>query len=347
MKFERDVVDSHMHVYDWYDKDGNDFFTLFDRLQENTAVKSMAIASLTTEPYGGPDSNIMAAFYKIHNKTAYAQAGIVYPTLPAREPFPDGMDSYTQYNELMKIGFDGIKILFKPDSQKLIQMPMNSPYYDPFFAEAEKNGTHFTWHIADPEMYWQKSDRTTWNYCDGTYMTFEEMFEQVFDILDRFPKLNVSFAHFMFLSEYPQKLEEIFGKYENVGIDMTPGTEMYVNFDKNKDFYRDFIEKYSDRIMFGTDAEVPHNPNSEALMKNVYKAITTTETVEIWGSSVCGLGISETAAKKILHDNFRKRCGEKPKEICREELKKYIDKYSHLIRNEVNKKMISEYAKAL
>lgn len=347
MKFQRDVIDGHIHLYNWFDKKGNDFFSIIDNYQKNTGLKALSVLPITVQPYGNVEQNILAAIYKLHNKTAYAEAGIVYPSFPAKAPFPEGMDSYSQYKELMDIGFDGIKILFKPDSQKLLQMPMNDRYYDDFFAEAEKDGTHFIWHVADPEMFWDANVKSLWNYADGTYMSYSEMFEQVFDILDRYPKLNVSFAHFMFLSEDTKKLEKIFEKYENVGIDMTPGTEMYVNFSKNLGFYRDFIEKYADRITFGSDSEIPDNTESGELVRNVYKAITTDENVNIWGADVKGLNISEEASRKILYSNFRKKCADRPKEISKSALLKYIEKYKKFILGDDNMKMILEYSKNL
>lgn len=347
MKFTRPVIDSHTHLYDWYDKDGRDFFSLFDELQENTGVKAMCINSLTTPNYGGVDNNIMTAFYKLHNTSTYAKAGIVYPSFPAKSPFPKGMDSLTQYKELKEIGFDGFKILFKPDTQKLVELPMNDPYYYDFFAEAEKDGTHFTWHVADPDFFWKVDRDSSWCYTDGTYLSFREMFEQVFDILDRYPKLNVTFAHFLFLSEHTDVLEYIFGKYPNVCIDVTPGTEMYVNFDKNPRFYREFLEKHADRILFGTDAELPDNPGSEQLVKSVYKFLTSKEKVNIWGFDVNGIELCDEACEKILYTNFIKKCGEKPRKINKTALLGYIDKYMHLVQKDTHKKMIAEFSKTL
>ena len=347
MKFTRPVIDSHTHLYDWYGKDGRDFFTLFDELEENTGVKAMCLNSLTTPNYGGVDNNIMTAFYKLHNPSAYAKAGIVYPSFPAVAPFPCGMDSLTQYKELMEIGFDGFKILFKPDTQKLLGLPMNDPYYYDFFSEAEKNGTHITWHVADPDFFWNVERDSSWCYTDGTYLSFREMFEQVFDILDRYPKLNATFAHFLFLSEHTDVLEYIFDKYPNVCIDVTPGTEMYVNFDKNPDFYRDFLEKHADRIIFGTDAELPDNPGSEQLVKSVYTFLTSDETVNIWGFDVKGLKLSDEACEKLLYTNFLQKCGEKPREINKAALKKYAQKYEHLIKKELHREKISEFIEKL
>lgn len=347
MKFEKRTIDGHTHLYEWYDKNGNDFFSMYDNLQKNTGAKAMAISSITTRPYAGVDINMMAAIYKLHNPSAYAQAGIVYPSFPAKTPFPEGMESSAQYKELMELGFDGIKILFKPDVQKYIGLPMNDSYYNGFFAAAQKDNTPILWHIADPQYYWDKDYTGQWSYADGTYISYDETYKQVFDILDRYPKLNVIFAHFMFLSDRLDRLEEIFKKYENVKVDMTPGTEMYVNFNKDMKRSREFLEKYAGRLVFGTDAELPGNENTQNLMESVYEEITTDNEVTIWGPKVRGLKLSDSACDKILYSNFVREYGEKPKKISKDALKRYIEKYGHLIRNETNKKMILEYAKTL
>lgn len=347
MKFTKTVIDSHMHLYDWFDENGTDYFKLFDDIQENTGLKGLSLAGLTDKIYGGVDNNIMLAFYKLHNPSAFAKAGVVYPFYPLSSPLPCGMDMLTQYNELMEIGFDGFKFLYKPDTQKQIQLPINDELFEPLFAQSEKNNTHFTWHVADPDFFWKIERGGDWCYTDGTYPSFREMLEQVYDVLERHPKLNVTFAHFLFMSEHTDVLEYLFDRFENVSIDVTPGTEMYVSFTDKPDFYREFLEKHSDRILFGTDAEIPKNNRSELLIRSVYTALTTTEKTDIWGADVTGLGLSDKACENILYKNHMKYVGETPKKICVPALLKYIDKYSHLITNEVNKTEILRYAEKL
>ncbi len=346
MKFDRPVIDGHMHLYKFFDDNGTSIFKLFDNIQENTGLNGMSIACLTDKLYGSVTQNIMGAFYKLQNPTVYAKAGIVYPNFPVCPPLPAGMESDTQYKELAEIGFDGFKILYKPDCRKATKLPINDGYYEPFFALAEKDGAHFTWHVADPDFFWKVERNSSWCYTDGTYPTFREIFEQVFDVMEKHPKLNVSFAHFLFMSEHTDVLEYIFDRYENVSIDVTPGTEMYVNFSKKRDFYRDFLEKHADRILFGTDAELPDNPESEKLIRSVYDALTTDKTVDIWGAEVTGLKLSDEACDKILYRNYMRVSGSAPKKVCVPALLKYIDKYEHLI-DDSDKKTVMEYADRL
>ncbi len=343
MKFDKKTIDSHTHIYNWYDENGESYIDALDTLQSKTGTTGLNILALTTKIYGGSDSNIMAAIYKLHNPTAYAYGGIVYPELPVVPPLPEGLDALTQYRELMEIGFDGIKILYKPDNQKNIVLPINDGFYDNFFTAAENDGTHIIWHVADPKNNWNPDyEVKIWNYSDGTFPSREEMYRQVFDVLEKHPKLNVCFAHFFFMEEEPELLEELFSKYENLCVDVVPGL-MFSTFCKNPTFYREFLTKYSDRIIFGTDSEIHENKSSDKLTEAVYKAVTTNETVDIWGNIVTGINLPDEASNKILYENFKNRCADTPKHVNITALKNYIKKYLHLISREQNKKEIVKF----
>ena len=55
--------------------------------------------------------------------------------------------------------------------------------------------------------------------------------------------LNLCLAHFFFCSENPEKLEEMLEKYPNLCVDITPGGEMYIGFDKRREYFKDFFTK--------------------------------------------------------------------------------------------------------
>ncbi len=61
------------------------------------------------------------------------------------------------------------------------------------------------------------------------------------------------FAHFFFLSAQLPRLAELFERFPNMHVDLTPGIEMYHNFSRNPQATRDFFLRYQERILFGTD----------------------------------------------------------------------------------------------
>ena len=341
MKMTRKVVDSHWHLYPWADEHGEDFYTVIDRYQKELGLAGLNLCSIPVYHDLGPAQNILCALYKLHNPTAYAYGGLVYTDKPVNFPQPEGFDMLTQYNELMEMGFDGIKMLeTKPAEQKEYQVKINDDYFGEFFAACEKNGTHMIWHVADPDTFWdinkipERFIERGWFYGDGTYMSLEEMYGQVYDVLERNPKLKVTFAHFFFLSEHPEKLEELFAKYENVCIDIVPGGEMYAAFRENYEFYKGFFEKYSDRIFFGTDASFTENDlydHYTNIVTQVYNFLATDKGIEIYGETCPSLNLTKEATDNILYKNFERVSGKTPKPVNKTAIKKYFEKYRHLI----------------
>lgn len=347
MKLTNNVIDSHIHIDKWFDSNGVSYIETLNKLQNDTGLKGMCIDALTDKIHGGIEINVMASIYKLFNPSAYAYANLFFPENPIVTPLPNGIEPLSQYNEFLNVGFDGIKILYKPNVQKNLSLPINDMYFDSFFAAAEKNNTHFIWHVADPKTFWDKdSSSGPWNYSDGTYPSCEELYEQTFDVLKRHPNLNVCFAHFLFLENEPEKLEEIFDKYKNVCVDVVPGL-MFRTFEKRPDFYKAFLTKYSDRILFGSDSDVPSNPNCAKLIKNIYDGLTTNKLVNIWGYESMGINLSEEVSKKILYENFKNKCHPVPNPINIDALKCYIEKYSSFFTMMTEKNEILKFAKTL
>lgn len=352
MKFKKDVIDSHIHLFSWFDEDGEQtLFEAFDDYQERFGMKALNICALPAFKSGDVSNNILSILYKLHNPTAYAYGGLVYPELPVNPPLPENMDAATQYDELMEIGFDGIKLMeTKPMEYKMIELPFTDIFYDEFFKKAEKDGTHFIWHVADPETFWdinrapEWAIREGWYYGDGSYPSNTDIYKQVFKILEKYPKLNVTFAHFFFLADHPDILEKIFDKFENVSIDLVPGSEMYNGINNNYELYQEFFRKYSNRILYGTDVSFPIVlENWDYLATGVYDAVTTDKEKEIYSVEFRGLNLPDDVCEKILCDNFLEKCHRKPTPVNVPALKRYIEKYGHLIEDEKTKALILDY----
>ncbi len=352
-KINEKLIDSHLHIFEWWDKEGNSFITGFDEYIEKMGVTAVNIAALPAGKNRNVSSNIMIAFYKLANKGAFAHGGLVYPEYPAPDKMPKGYDFATQYKELMEIGFDGMKMLEgKPTLHKYVGKDLSSDLYDPYFAEMEKNGTHLIFHVNDPEEFWDPekapdwAKKEGWYYGDGDYATNEVVYAQISRILEKHPNLCVNFAHFYFYSNFPEKLVALFEKYPNVGVDITPGGEMYFAFDDRRDYYRDFFIKYSDRIQFGTDTCFPYGTESYCwLTDRVYRYIATDEQFKGFGDRIhTGMKLPRKTCEDIFYKNFERTVGAKPKEINKEALSRYIAKYRWMLDEKTNK-LIDELSK--
>ena len=336
-EYIHEVIDCHYHIMNWFSPEGRNFWEDLDEYVNGRNFRSVNLNAIPSMEEQDVSSNIMAALYKLYHPEIYAHGGLVYDKYPVSEVMPEGMDPLTQYRELMEIGFDGIKMLeTKPTEMKVLGRPVSDPLYADFFKAVADDGTHMLWHVADPETYWDPDVYAI--YLDGTYPSKEEVYGHAMKILEKNPHLNVTFAHFFFMSEHPEELEEIFQTYPNVSVDLTPGGEMYESFGKRYEYYRDFFIRYADRILFGTDSTRWYHIKPD----NVYQFLTTDDEMQMGQYEFKGIKLPAPAYEQILCNNFLRGVSEKPKPINKDALRRYIDKYQHLIQNQEVKRQIEE-----
>lgn len=355
MLVKEKIIDGHLHIEGIYNENGEHFLNGFEEYRKRCNLNALNIAAL---PSGERDvsNNILIAFYKLAHPQDFAHGGLVYTDYPAPNPAPQGMSPLEQYYELMEIGFDGIKMLEgKPQLHKKVGIPLCDAYFDEFFDAIEKDGTHLLFHVNDPEEFWDPAHATEelrrlgWFYGDGDYASNEEVYRQIFAILEKHPTLCATFAHFFFYSKTPQKLEEMFEKYPNTAVDVTPGGEMYLSFSASKEYYKEFFKKYSTRVLLGTDSTFPYSTNDmEWLNDRVYRYFATSdETMAFSNKILKGINLPHEHKNNIIYNNFVRRVSEKPKKINKEALKKYIEKYKHLIEKEEYRAEVERLAKEM
>ncbi|MBO5908170.1 MAG: amidohydrolase family protein [Clostridia bacterium] len=340
----KNPFDGHIHIHKWRDtQSGETYIHGLEEYRRACGLKYIALASL---PSGNPipaprdvSNNIMCAFYKLANENTYAYGGFIYPSYPAKEEEMENMSLITQLDELNEIGFDGIKMLEgKPNLYARVGKELDSDFFDCAFEKMEKEGTYVLMHAADPRSFWENATEEGiekgWFYGDASkFPTNESIYNQVESILKKHPKLNLCLAHFFFLSESPEKLEELFEKYESLAVDITPGGEMYHGFNKRREYFKSFFEKYQNRIFFGTDMDyTPHLEAGIWLCDRVYRYLAEdTMLMSFDDTELQGLGLSQCAIQNIFSDNLVGRLGDTPKPINKEALRRYIEKYRHLI----------------
>lgn len=355
MKFGREIVDGHYHISGWFNAEGQSFW---ESTEAYCAARGYRAINLNSVPSGRRDVsiNIMCALYKLRHPEAYSHGGLIYDVYPVPAVMTEGMDPLTQYRELMAIGFDGIKLLeSKPTSAKLLGRPLCDDLYEPFFAAIEQDDTHVLWHSGDPESFWDPVNVTPrqiergWYYGDGTFPTCEEIYQIADKVLQRHPNLKVTFAHFFFLSNFPERLENNFlNKYPQLNVDLTPGIEMYESFGKNPAYFREFFLRHANRLSFGTDANTHFSMEFNLeLCDPVYEFLTTDHEINAWEYHFKGLNLPDEALDQILYGNFFRRVSEKPKPINPEALKAYVAKYRHLIQDEKVRSLIDEEMKKI
>ena len=339
-KINEKIIDGHLHVEAWENDEIGSFIDAFESYRDGMNLNGINLCALNNHA-SGVANNIMLALYKIAHKDTFAHGCLHHIKYPISADVPAGMELITQYEELMEIGFDGIKLIEgKPTCLKPLGGTLLFPTLDEVFSKMEKDGTHIVFHVNDPDEFWDAelvpgwAKESGWFYGDGTYPDFKVVVKEIEAILDKYPKLNVTFAHFFFYAKYPDKLEAMFEKYKNMAVDITPGGEMYLAFESNHDFYVDFFKKHSNRILVGTDATFPWESYTHAwCIDRLYHFIATDKVQMAYcDQNLTGLNLSGKDKENILYANFERRVGQKPKEINKEKLLAYFEKYKVLFK---------------
>lgn len=306
----KNIADVHVHMHDYDEMSG---VKLFDQLYDS-GVTEAAIMSL---PKYSCLENLSALRWKLHPHKLKLRA---FGGLHQFDKFGDILPE-VQAEKLLAMGFDGMKFLdMKPDFRKRVGKGLNDPYYDRMFDMLEERDVPVLLHVNDPEENWDPEKVSAgakaagWFYGDGTHLTKQEIYNEVFELLDKHPNLRVTLAHFYFLSNFREEAIRVMETYPNVSFDLTPGWEMYLGFSKDIEGWHDFFVKYQDRILFGTDSNTQKRTNDE-LVGLVDSAITHDAgefTRHVYGRDILirGLALDDTIVAKIRRGNFERFVGE-------------------------------------
>ena len=303
----KDFKDIHVHMTDpEYEK-----CEKFLDLMAEQDVTDLALQALS---YHSVAYNVAMLYWKnTYKKIRIAAFGM-----------PHNLDMYKdipfeiQAKALIDMGCDGIKLMFDPATRKKLGYGINDARYDKMFTYLEENNVPVLIHVNDPEEYWiprELSDidkQRGWGYFTEGFLTKQEIYDETFEMLDRHPRLRVTFAHFFFLSNFMDEATRVMETYPNVNFDLTPGWEMFLGFSKDIDAWQAFFEKYSDRILYGTDSNNYKDINPQ-IHQLVRMGISHDKTEFIMPAyralPIKGLDLSEETLDKIIHKNYDRFVG--------------------------------------
>jgi hypothetical protein len=127
---------------------------------------------------------------------------------------------------------------------------INHPKLDPIFQTLEDNGIPLIIHMGDPDTYYASQ------YQDSEkYGTKDEHLNQIEEVFSRHPKLQFQIPHFGAQPEIHRlpDLARWMEKFPNVVVDTASSRWMARELSKGAKKAREFMLKYSDRVLFGTD----------------------------------------------------------------------------------------------
>ena len=315
------IADSHIHIRFCKDED-------IIKMLDDMASVGVTATCILPLPYRGAAENLAALYHKLTYKKMDVRAFGALHTSDRYAALPPEV----QAEALLDLGCDGFKIMNCPEHRKFFEHGINDKRYEKMFALFEERRTPVTIHVSDPEEWWRPWTPGS-NFSAEGYPTRQQMYDEMFEVLDKHPKLKVSFAHFFFLSNCPFEAERVMEKYPNVYFDLTPGTGMYYNFDNNLDFWRNFFTKYSHRILFGTDCNAVKAYTNKELVLLVYRKLTEstdyfTQICYDMKMTVRGLELSDQVVERICYKNFFEFVGKK-KAVNTEKFYEYCERIIH------------------
>jgi len=314
-------TDCHVHVLDG----GLEALEDLARSQKDFGYDRSNL--LSVEGMGNCAQNALAIAFKILSPDHYAFGSLHY-----RFPY----DFAGEAQALWDLGLDGIKMIEnKPTERKLLGYRQDDGRYDGFYETLQALDIPVLAHVNDPRDFWDPDKAPQWAvdagyaYCDGTFVPFAEILEESVRMLEKWPKLRVCFAHLMFLSDDGPALRQLMERHPNMYLDITSGTEMYVNFSEDLPFWRRFFLDFSDRILYGTDNCDRPNEHEREIGRTINamqkRFLTTADIFPLWDSQIRGLDLPGEVLEKICAGNFSRFAGEKPRPLDKGKALRYLE----------------------
>ena len=342
--------DGHLHTFR-FKVPVRESIRLFQRQFDRFGVEKATFLALPCDTIPGKIEfdqtdlidNLRAMYFKaVFSPNGYAYAGLEYLGLDLTDVQAVSASILEQVKLYKRVGYDGMKMYEgHPNHRKCLGYPLDHEVFDAFFDFCEKENFPILMHLANPPHFWDETQVSEyWKargcYFDETYSSFDGLQQEVLRRLDKNPHLNFSLAHWGFLIWNKANAEK-FMSYPNTKLDVCPGGENFFKILEEPAYWVPFIEKYSDRIIYGTDSYNFSYDNEETWSMAtgnrpslVERFFTTTGTYEYTKKTFTGIGLREDLCNKIFYDNLDAMMGQ-PSPI---DFDYFIEKSDQLLQNE-------------
>jgi predicted TIM-barrel fold metal-dependent hydrolase len=196
----------------------------------------------------------------------------------------------------------------------------DDPALDPIYKDIESHNRTLVAHVAEPDEAWLPPDPKA---LDASYYQEHPIWymyrqpeapkkQQLLDARDRLlaahPKLRVVGAHLGSLEDDLPGLAQRLDRYPNFAVDTAARVPHLVVQPSAQ--VREFLLKYQDRIVYGTDLEFLKDEAPADAVKEWdvqyardWRYFSTTDTFEYEGHQTQGLGLPQPVLRKLYHDN--------------------------------------------
>ncbi len=199
----------------------------------------------------------------------------------------------------------------------------DNPKFEPIYQDIQRHGKTLLTHQAEPDVAWGPPDPSdpSWSYYQENpqwylgdkpgYPSKQSILAARDHVLAQNPKLRMVGVHLASMEKNLSGIAERLDKYPNFAIDMAARME-YLMLAPREDV-RNFLIKYQDRVLYGTDLDVNTDANVAEALKDWqstyardWKYLATDDTLTVMGKQVKGLALPQPVLKKLFHDNAKK-----------------------------------------
>ena len=295
--WSKPVVDSHLHF--WNEKLIPFYFHWAEHYFPDIKVVSMTdpeIIPKISSDYR--EKIILAQFLSTKNIGMYNSEELI-----------------KQIDKAYSDGVEVFKIWLAPrflDSNKL-PSPFNllDERLEPVFLKLEDYRFTISAHISDPDLWY------LFNYQDKTkYGLKIDHINRFLVITEKYPKLKFFATHFACWPENLVELERILTEHPRLYINTGSTRWMIRELSKQREKSIEFINKFQDRIIFGTDLHVPKETVDPLYYSTRYWAHRTFWETDYeadlpfddsdapFGTHFKGLKLQKSILEKIYYKNF-------------------------------------------
>jgi predicted TIM-barrel fold metal-dependent hydrolase len=196
----------------------------------------------------------------------------------------------------------------------------DDPVFAPVLELIERQNKTLMAHLAEPRSSWRPLDpadphysyyknNPDWHmYLHPERPSWESIIAARDRMLEAHPKLRVIGCHLGSMEHDVDEIAKRLARYPNFAVDMA--ARMIDLMLQPREKVRDFLIRYQDRVLYGTDLmELEWAKPQEVLKRweetydRDWKYFATAENIQLGNRTVLGLALPEPVLRNIFHDN--------------------------------------------
>lgn len=235
-------------------------------------------------------------------------------------------DAVNQINRDLKDGAIAVKLwknigMEIKDPKGKFVMP-DDPKLSPIYKDLARRHVTLLTHFAEPDVAWlpleSNSDDPSasyyrenpqWHlYNKPGFPAKQQILDARDHVLAENPNLRMIGVHLGSMERDLDNIARHLDKYPNFAVDTAARMEYLMLAPRDK--VRNFLIKYQDRIVYGTDLDVAPDAKLEESVKDWestyerdWKYMATDQTFDLEGHKIQGLSLPEPVLRKIFHGN--------------------------------------------